>query len=333
MKHAHVSRTLWRASSIITVLLSASAALAQSDNFNDDDDVGWTRYDPLGGLGAGPRVEFTFPNSAYRIRALVSPSPGAAGPARGGSFRTDVSYSNFYMSVDIISWDFSKDQAIGLFARARQLGLGTTDGYVFNYNPRQTVVEGVPQGQVQINRVVNEESDDTIAFFNITLDPTQNDYRFVFRGNGNTLTGQIFTVADPSTPVVQISAQDGMWTEGFCGIFVFDATAAANDTADATFDNYVAAAAEPPPPQADPPTLSGLQLVGPELRFGFTAQAGFSYQIQQTTALPAQPQDWTPLLTFPAEENPGVKSGALPVTGEAGFVRVVSPAPPAATAP
>jgi hypothetical protein len=334
MKHSHAFRPLWRSSTIIpTMLLAAGSALAQSDNFDDGNDAGWTRYDPLGGLGAGPRVEFTFPNGGYRISALVSPAPGAAGPARGGSFRTDVSYSNFYMSVDIISWDFSKNQAIGLFGRARELGLGTTDGYVFNYNPRQSVVEGVPQGQVQINRVVNEEAQATIASFNVTLDPTQNDYRFVFRGNGNTLTGEIFTVADSSTPVVQITAEDGMWPEGFCGIFVYDRSSAANDTAVATFDNYVAAAAEPPPPQADPPTLSGLQVIGGELRFGFAAQAGFSYQVQKADTLPAEPLEWTPLATFPAEETPGVKSGALPLTGAAGYVRVVSPAPPTATAP
>ena len=333
MKHPHVLRALWRASSTLTVLLTVGAALAQSDNFDDSNDDGWARYDPLSGLGAGSFAEFTFPDGHYRIRALPSPNPGAAGPGRAGSFRTDVSYSDFYMSVDIFSWDFNLNQAIGLFARAGTIGLGTTRGYVFNYNPRQSDVEGVPQGQVQINRVRNEGAEETIASFNVTLEPTQNDYRFVFRGAGSTLTGEIFTIADALTPVTQISATDDVWAEGFCGVFVFDRTSAGNQPAVATFDNYVAAATQPPPPQADPPTLSGIQVIGGELRFGFAAQAGFSYQIQKADALPAQPQDWTPLATFPAEENPGVKAGALPLTGEAGYVRVVSPAPPAAATP
>lgn len=327
MKYLVSSASIRRALTTATAALAVSSALAQSDNFDDGNDAGWTRYDPISVAISGPPfASFTFPSGAYRIAALPSPNPGALGPARAGSFRTDVSYSDFYMSVDIVSWDFSLDQAIGLFARTRQIGPGTTDGYVFNYNPRESVVGGIVTGQVQINRVIDEASDETIAEFDITLDPTQNNYRFVFSGEGSTLRGQIFTIADPNTAVVQLSATDTMWTSGFSGIFVYDNTSAGDQNAVATFDNYLAAATAPPN-QPDPPTLSSIGLVAGELRFGFAAQAGFSYQVQKAITLPAQPQDWTEVQTYPAAPGASVKQVAVPATGGAGYVRVVSPAP------
>ncbi len=334
MKHSHAFRTLWRSSTIITtMLLAAGSALAQSDNFDDGNDDGWTRYDPLGVLGAGPRAAFSFPSGAYQVSALTSPSVAQAGPARAGAFRTDVNYTDFYISVDIVSWDFSIDMALGLFARTREIGLGATDGYVFNYNPRQSFVEGSYVGQLQINRVNNEDPEETLATLDITLDPTQNDYRFVFIGVGSSLTGRVYTLDNANTPVAQITTTDGTWTEGYPGFFVYDRSEEPSGTAVGTFDNFVAAATEPPPPQPDPVTISGLQVVAGELRFGFQGQAGFSYQVQQATVLPAQPEDWTEVQTFPAESSAGARFSAVPMTGEAGYVRVVSPAPPAATAP
>src|SRR5437899_12480833 len=71
---------------------------AQSDDFNDGNDNGWTRYDPLGDLGAGPQATFSFPNGAYRIQATKNPLfPSAVGVARAGSLREDVTYTNFYV--------------------------------------------------------------------------------------------------------------------------------------------------------------------------------------------------------------------------------------------
>src|SRR5438045_8216546 len=59
---------------------------AQSDDFNDGNDNGWTRYDPLGDAGVGPQATFTFPDGGYRIRATKSPLlPAQAGVARAGS--------------------------------------------------------------------------------------------------------------------------------------------------------------------------------------------------------------------------------------------------------
>jgi len=98
------------------LLISCIAKLAaQSDNFDDGDDAGWLRSDPLGGLGAGPITNFEFDNGTYRIFTTPSPSPAAAGPSRGGAFRQDVIYQNdFFVTVDIPAYDADLDQAIGI---------------------------------------------------------------------------------------------------------------------------------------------------------------------------------------------------------------------------
>ncbi len=318
MMYPTSSDLLRRTLTTVAAFAAVSSLMAQSDNFDDGNDTGWTRYDPLSALGA-PFAQFTFPNGAYRIQALASPDPVNAGQARAGSFRTDVSYSDFYVSVDIKEWHLQLDQAFGLFGRARNIGLGQTDGYVFNYNPKNSA----QSGQIQINRV-DDEGAETLATFDVTLDPVLNDYQIVFKGVGGLLTGQIFKKATPPVPIALLTATDTTYADGFCGVFVFDLTGPG--TADATFENYVAAATEPPNlPTA--PTIAGATLVNGELRFGFPAQAGFSYQVQKANTLPAVALDWTAVQTYPAEQNASVKQVAVPATGNAGFVRVISPAP------
>ena len=101
---------------------------AQSDNFNDGDDVGWTRVSPLEPFGV-PGV-FTFPNGdgfritgcddvvagcgvsnspnglGYRMQTLAaSPSYPVLGAPRAYSLREDVSYADFYASVDLVDWN------------------------------------------------------------------------------------------------------------------------------------------------------------------------------------------------------------------------------------
>src|SRR6266700_6616496 len=113
--------------------LSSSPTLqAQSDNFNDGNDTGWTRYSPFDPFGAP--AEFSFPNGAYRIQGALSPAPDQLGPARAGSLRQDVVYTNFYIAVDVIDWDDSVRQAFGILARINNFGLGTTTGYAFTYD-------------------------------------------------------------------------------------------------------------------------------------------------------------------------------------------------------
>src|SRR4051794_16808059 len=106
-----------------------------SDDFSDGNDTAnpaWTHNQPLSGFGSGGT--WTFPGgNSYRIQAATpSPSPGTLGPARVASILPNV-YSKFYLSVDVLDWDDTLDQAFGILARLENIGLGTTTGYVFTY--------------------------------------------------------------------------------------------------------------------------------------------------------------------------------------------------------
>ena len=184
-------------------------ARGQTDDFNDGNDTGWVRF----GLDSAglPPASYSFPDydgfngQAYRIFVSAPPIPDA-GPARAFSYRTNQ-YDNFYLAVDVVTWDNTLNQAFGFLIRASNIGLGQTDGYVMNYDPNQ---QTGGRGQFQINRVDREAPADPLsgsATANITLDPTHR-YRFVLTGAGSTLTGHIYDFLDLTTPLVTILADD-----------------------------------------------------------------------------------------------------------------------------
>src|SRR5262245_8309341 len=89
------------------------AQLYFSDDFNDGNDTSpaWIRYDPIGSHPQLPdQAVWTFPNGGYRIQTPPSPLPAQVGPGRAGSLRPEV-YTDFYIAVDIVNWDDTKDQA------------------------------------------------------------------------------------------------------------------------------------------------------------------------------------------------------------------------------
>ena len=126
---------------VTALLLPVPAARAQSDDFNDGNDTGWTHYSPLSVVGAGGT--FSFPNGGYRIQAPASPNRAQVGPGRAGSFLTNNTYSQFYVSVDLVDWDNTRDQAFGILSRASNVGLGATNGYAFTALTRRLKVIGV----------------------------------------------------------------------------------------------------------------------------------------------------------------------------------------------
>lgn len=219
---------------LIVVLIPVSAG-AQSDNFNDGKDAGWTHYDPLAQVGGTP-AQYTFPNGAYQITASGTPDP-SFGPGRAGSLRNDVTYNTFQTGVDLVGWDSSHDQAIGILARITNPGLGTTDGYAFTYS---TVGHSIDLSRI------NGESPSGLGSTSITLDPTHT-YRLVMTGDGPSLTGQIFDTTDLTTPLASISATDSAFAQGVNGLVVFDNTSAGTLGATGTFDNYLATATVPEP--------------------------------------------------------------------------------------
>ena len=233
-------------------LLSVAAlpsALAQTDDFNDGNDTGWTRYDPLGALGSPATYSFPGGNT-YRIQAGVSPNPGVVGPGRAGSIHTDQAYSDFSVSFDLVNWDNAQNQAFGVLARISQPGLGTTDGYAFTYTT---------DGSIQISRILNEAAS-TVGGALATLNPA-NDYRFVFSGNGSSLSGAVFDLANLSTPVATASGTDATYASGFLGFIVFDNSPTGTGTPDATFDTY-SASVVPEPSTLGLLVFGGLGLLG-----------------------------------------------------------------------
>lgn len=304
--------------SLAVLLTAATSVVAQSDDFNDGNDTGWTRLDVLAPFNGGQGAEFNFPNGGYQIVAYLSPDSGNLGPGRAFSLRSGVTYTDFYVAVDVVAFDQQLDQAFGIIARATNPGLGTTDGYVLNYNPRQSQ----SSGQLQINLAFGEQPT-TIGTADVLLDSNK-DYRFVFTGVGTQLTGQVYELPNLTSPIISVSATDPNFASGVCGLFVYDRSDVSN--ANATFDNYVAAAT-PPPTLPDAPTLTSVGVLNGQFRFAFPAQPGFTYQVQRANALPAQPQDWTGVENYPPVSGSTVAQlFSTPATGGPGFFRVVSPA-------
>ncbi len=228
--------------SVIGLAFAAGKALAQSDDFNDGNDNGWTRYDPISAV-AGPRATYSFPNGAYRIRTAASPLPSQLGPARAGSLREDVVYTNFFVSVDLVDWDETVNQAFGIIARVKEPGLGSTDGYAMTFD--------FGGNDIDITWFTNEDPNrpngggvgtgpDHVTMVHGRV------YRFQFIGRDSALKARVYELPNTTTPVAEIAGTDTHWVSGFSGLLIYDNSSTANGIADATFDNYVALDVEPP---------------------------------------------------------------------------------------
>jgi hypothetical protein len=245
--------------------------LAQSDDFNDGNDtapVAWTHYDAISTIfGASAQDTWTFPGgNTYRLQASAVANPGTVGPARVSSFPTNV-YTDFYAAVDVVNWDNTYSQAIGLLGRAGNFGsfgFPNTRGYMFIY-----VNGGVSAGTdnfIAIARLQNDaqtrgihgSSGTTAEVHGVNLDPS-NKYRFVFIAKGTHLEGRIYQFPDVHTPIAVVSANTAgdsiQHTSGQCGVFGFNVADELSldfyGPVDVTFDNYVAAADAPDTSFAD----------------------------------------------------------------------------------
>jgi hypothetical protein len=234
---------------------------AQSDDFNDGNDtvpIAWTHYDGISTIfGTPPQDSWTFPNgNSYRLQAIESSAPTTTGPARVSSFPANI-YTDFYVAADVVSWDNSYSQGIGLLARTgdfSSFGIPRTRGYMFIY-VNGAVTAGT-DNYIAIARLQNDaqtrgihgSSGTTAEFHGITLDPA-NKYRFVFMGKGTHLEGRIYQLPDIHTPIAVVSANTAgdavQHTSGQSGLLAFNVADGLGlpfaGPADATFDNYAAA--------------------------------------------------------------------------------------------
>ncbi len=245
MDQTSTSQQFFRYTCLVALLLSPASGLGVdvfTDNFDDGNDDGWTHFG-LESIGfPAPGYEFPddiFGGKAYRIATPAPPVPDA-GPGRAFTYLEDFPLSDFFVEVDLLDWDNELNQAFGFLIRAENIALGQTTGYVVNYDPQQ---ESGGRGQFQINRVVGEGSDETIAAGNITLQPGE-DYRIIAVGMGSQLQAAIFSLRDLTEPIVEIFAEDGAFSSGSFGLFNFSRVDSDEYTnsevgrADTTFDNF-----------------------------------------------------------------------------------------------
>jgi hypothetical protein len=151
------------------------------------------------------------------------------------------------MTVDLVDWDDTMDQAFGFLARITLTdpmipglptgtnGPGAVNGYTLNYLNIDH--------RIEVNRLA-AEAPTRIGQVSVTLNPT-NDYRLVFTGDGPAFEGRVYLLSDLSTPLVMVSANDGTYFSGVNGLFVYNSQDN-NHTADATFDNFYADTTTPP---------------------------------------------------------------------------------------
>ena len=279
------SSSLSRVALLCAVALASqtTSVLAESDDFDDGDDVGWTRYSPLAPFGV-PGM-FSFPSGGYRIQTTApSPSPAQLGAARVGSYRT-TSYTDFYISIDIVNWNDSLPQASGILARIGTPGLGTTTGYAFTWSRGTSATDG----DMDISRITAE------AATGASGQASANDkyhfvpgrkYRMVFIGRGSLLEGRLYELPDVTTPKVIVTANDATYPSGVSGLVVYDNSSAANNLTDTTFDNFVNLDVEPPTVKISEPNGFGDIIVSWPISY---FNGGF--KLQYSTVLPAV--SWT----------------------------------------
>jgi hypothetical protein len=271
-------RAFRRFAVLFTGVLLSSPAAAQTDDFNDGNDAGWTRYAPLTGFGAA--ATYTVTNGVYHITSAPSPNEDQLGPSRAGALRPQI-YSTFHVSVDFVHWDPAEDTSLGILARISTAGLGTTNGYAFTYQGKDT--------DVQISRVDNEAPTDISGSLELTLTPG-GSYRMVFFGVGSYLEGRIYDLNDLMTPLITATAFDAAHTAGASGLVVF---ADENTRAAAGFDNFSAHSGGIAPP--------GLVIGGGELRLDWNAVTSLGYIPESSVDL----GQWSPLTTQ------GLEAGAF----------------------
>lgn len=266
----------------VALFASTCPVFAQSDDFNDGNDLGWSRYDPIGSHPQLPDIaSYSVINGAYRIWTTPSPLAEVVGPARAGSIRTDVTYTDFYVTVDLVDWDETLQQSVGILGRVTDIGLGTTDGYVLTYNFL---------GQdIDITQFTNE---DPAAPNGRNLPLSGPDelimekgksYRMVFWGRRTELGARIFELPNLTTPLLDVTTTDTTFASGYCGLLVYDNSDAANMATDATFDNYSALTEEPP-------VIEMVDLGFGLLNVQWAGRAG-SFKLEFTEELPAT--TWT----------------------------------------
>ena len=192
-------------------------------------------YSPFGFPGS-----FTFPDgNSYSIESPQNYSVLQIQRGRVGAVVNGSNYSDFRITFDVTHWNNGREYVFGPIARAAQLGLGTTDGYLLLLH--------ATDHDFALYRVANEDPGDAIAGVEEIDMPPDRDFRLVFTGQGTQLSGIVYDRANLQAALGGFTvdvAGANPYTNGQVGLIV----AQADDPDDpappagppyaATFDNY-----------------------------------------------------------------------------------------------
>ena len=102
---------------IVWVLAGCFAAThaATFDDFNDGNDDGWTRYDPIPGT-------FSFPRESGSVAYKMESRWGSLfNPGRIGSVNMkEPTHAKFHVEADLLNWTYNWGEDIGLLARLQE---------------------------------------------------------------------------------------------------------------------------------------------------------------------------------------------------------------------
>ncbi len=185
-----------------------SVALAQTDDFNDGDDAGWTH---LSGLTASTGQVWDASTGQYH---LTAPENGFSSYGYIGS-HVGPSMTNVNVMADIVN--FTGPPAGAVFGVAARLdgndGFNALKGYAYAYEP--FAASGA--GEMVLYRITGLSLSD-IGSQQVTLDPNK-DYTFVLDIQGTQLHGQVFEIGGGM--VAEKFAVDGTYASGFSGLIAY----------------------------------------------------------------------------------------------------------------
>jgi hypothetical protein len=247
------------ASALAILLLGATAPplAAQSDNFNDGNDAGWTHYSITGfynpafpgGYCPYGGTTYTFPNDgsggyAYHLDAaptiwsVTGTDAYGVMNARGGSYLPTPTYTNrFKMGTDLLAWSTTGRPTMGLMWYVHDIYLGSTDGYCGTFSPNYR--------NIYISIVANEDQAaycGRLVDGDITLDSSDRIRMEASSHDGSTFVLTVYNKLEPNTPWGSAIGQDTTYfgVGGSSGYLMFNEDYPADYGASATFDNYVA---------------------------------------------------------------------------------------------
>jgi hypothetical protein len=249
----------------LAVSLAAAAVHAGPvfDNFDDADSSEWITDTNL----APPNnATFTQANGVYRVAGPTPPAGSGTGQVAFAG-RLDGTLADFNVSTDIVDFDVTANQYMGVFARATLTPtFDFQTVYVFSVATRSINPAQVGNSALFLQRLINGGNPVNVgtSVYFPGIQPDR-DYRLNFQGVGRSMQGSIVDLANPAVPLATFTYTDnsfGYVGEGFVGLATVNNGNTLITQIDASYDNFVAV----PEPGTLLAGLSGLALLGRRAR-------------------------------------------------------------------